>query len=636
MIYYIGTEIPTEETTNAAGVVDSEPIESCSFEYMLNVLKDLTYIQVDTETIENRVYLIQFGNYDNQFVLEWKKLTIKQKGIIKSILEGTTKTKLLQNAKFDYKVMLHEDIRIQNIFDTFLAEQVIHCGKNLIEMSLYSLCLKYCNVTLDKSIRGDIEKVGITRAVIRYAARDVKYLEIIMRGQMNDITTLELERTMELENNVVKAFAEMEFNGIAINTSEWLELNTQAKKDVDAFKLSLDSDLLSIPSMKEHLAKSNKAIQFGLFEEYKIDLNYNSSKQVTQIFKALGAVYNLRQLKEITGVAEKEVEKFKQKVPFIAKYLDFKEKKTELSKYGLKFIQENVTPSGRVHTEFWQIKNTGRVSSNKPNLQNLPRDTQHRNCFKADAGYLIADVDYSSQELALIAEDSNEQIWIDSVNNGWDLHSTVAELTFKDWKANAEPDCEYYKSKQKCKCKKHKEQREKIKTINYALSYGAKAPKIATSLNITVKEAETLITSYFAQTKRLEQHFKTLAAYGTTYLYIRSFKPYRRVRHFEIPPSSKEYAEIERQSMNTRFQATGADMCKQALVNIYNYIHQNNLWDKVKFMLQVHDSIMMQVVEDYAEEWLEIQKRLMVQVNEGMLFKVVVGVDGQLTKYWKK
>jgi DNA polymerase I-like protein with 3'-5' exonuclease and polymerase domains len=88
--------------------------------------------------------------------------------------------------------------------------------------------------------------------------------------------------------------------------------------------------------------------------------------------------------------------------------------------------------------------------------------------------------------------------------------------------------------------------------------------------------------------------------------------------------------------MNTRFQATGADMCKQALVNIYNYIHQNNLWGKVKFMLQVHDSIMMQVVEDYAEEWLEIQKQLMVQVNEGMLFKVVVGVDGQLTKYWKK
>jgi hypothetical protein len=104
-------------------------------------------------------------------------------------------------------------------------------------------------------------------------------------------------------------------------------------------------------------------------------------------------------------------------------------------------------------------------------MQQIPAHTKHRSCFEAREGYSFVSCDFSSQELVLIAEDSQEPVWIEAVQKGWDLHSSVAEMVFKKiWKNAALLDCLYYKTKQKCDCPEHKKLRDKIKTINYALS----------------------------------------------------------------------------------------------------------------------------------------------------------------------
>lgn len=633
------------------GVVDDEEIYEGTFYDMIMFLSDIENIEVDTETINDRVVLIQLGNLEHQYVLEWDTLTQQEKTVIKLILESTKKRKLLQNAKYDYRIMLKEGIRIQNIYDTMLVECVINCGYEDVGYGLNVMGQRYLGISFDKSVRGEIDTAGITKTVIRYASRDVKHLGQIRDKQLEMVDKYDLHRVVELENNVVKAFAEMESNRILVLKNKWTELDKKVRNNLVEFEEELNKDLVAIPNMlKELFGDGKRSVGYGLFAEVTTNINYNSHEQIAKIVKGLANCYKEPKLKALTTTSEKELAKFKVKIPFLRKFIDYKKKQKEKSTYGLKFIKEHLDADDRISTDFWQILNTGRVSSNNPNLQNLPKDTEHRNCFVADEGYLIADGDYSSQELALIAEDSGEEVWINAIKNNWDLHSSVAEVVFgKEWIEGTEADCAYYHaytdkkgnsfpagSKHKCDCKKHKKLRDSIKTVNYCLAYGGSAYKVSSILNIEVKEAEKIIQTYFKAVPKLKKHFDTLATFGIQHLMIRSFKPFRRIRFFTPPLEGKDVGAIQRQAMNTRFQATGADMCKQALVYLYDYIFQNNLWDKVKFMLQIHDSLMFQVREDYAEEWIIIQKELMIKVNELVLNKIVVGVDIKLSKCWQK
>ena len=612
MIYFIGNQTifdpeyyeESHFSIYKGGMIDEEEIYPATFYEMLQYFRDKELIEVDTETINDRVVLIQFGDLERQYVIEWATLTDEERKVVKLVLEGNKKIKVLQNAKYDYRIMLKEGIRIQNIYDTMLVECVINCGYRDVGYGLNDMGQRYLGIQFDKSVRGDINHMGITKTVIRYASRDVKHLSQIREVQLTQVKKYELEMIVDLENNVVKAFAEMEANRIKVDRQMWIDLDKEVRNNIVTFKSELDKQLLAIPKMKEKLfGESKRAIRFSLFDEVDTNINYNSPEQVMRIVKYLGEIYKDNKLKALTTTSEKELAKFKAKIPFLQKFIEYKKKQKEMSTYGLSFIKEHLDSNDTISTDFWQVLNTGRVSSNNPNLQNLPKDTKHRNCFHADEGFLIADGDYSSQELALIAEDSGEKVWINAIKNNWDLHSSVAELVFGDeWKRGTEDICAYYNaytdkkgntypanSKHKCDCKEHKKLRDKVKTVNYCLAYGGSAFKVSSILNIEVKEAEKLIQMYFKAVPTLKKHFDLLANFGVQHYNIRSFRPFRRIRFFSPPIDNKQYGEIQRQAMNTRFQATGADMCKQALVYLYDYIKEHNLWDKVRFMLQIHD-----------------------------------------------
>ena len=167
----------------------------------------------------------------------------------------------------------------------------------------------------------------------------------------------------------------------------------------------------------------------------KINIKWSSPTQVLQVFKEYGL--------DIEKVNAFELSKHKNRV-FVTKYLKYKEQQKVVSTYGKSFLKY-VMKDGKVRTSFWQILNTGRVSSGnkedrKPNMQNIPADNKFRNCFKARDGYSLVSVDYSGQELGIIASGSKDPVWMKAREEEADLHSICADMVFKEKWREADAD----------------------------------------------------------------------------------------------------------------------------------------------------------------------------------------------------
>lgn len=565
MKYLISNNYKPDNSEEAKG------IQLATRKELIEWIKPKTVIELDTETIKNSndaegyVFTFQVGDSENQFVLDCTDE--KNVELAKKILQ-TNKLKILQNAKYDIKWFLKWGINPTNVYDTMLAEMIINLGYKAVGLGLDRISYRYLNVDVSKEIRGQINYLGLTPAVVNYAATDVEYLSRIRLAQLKIIQEKGLERVLELENKVVRVFAEMEHTGIYLNKEKWLEVEKYHKNLVVEKEKELSRYLLSNP------VKKRLHIVIDLFEGEKLsNFNFNSSQQIVKVLNDLGKEKKIKELLNLTSASSGELEKIAYLEPFIKIYLDYKEQITNVAKYGSNFLvtkkvikrkdgseshysYPTINPNtGRVHYDYWQMVETGRVSCGSPNMQQIPSSTMHRSCFEAREGYSFVSCDFSSQELVLIAEDSQEPVWIEATLKGWDLHSTVADMVFKKvWREGAEEGCLYYKEKKKCSCKKHKELRGTMKTINYALSYGAGYNKIAANLRISPQEAKAIIDEYFNTMKALKRTFNTLATFGRKNFYIRTFAPFRRIRNFVKTTDEMELHSIGRQSMNTRYQ----------------------------------------------------------------------------------
>jgi DNA polymerase I-like protein with 3'-5' exonuclease and polymerase domains len=630
---------------------EAKLIKTATEKDLLDWIKDKDIIEIDTETIKNSndsngyVFTFQVGDNDNQYVLDCTESNNIE--LVKSILK-TDKIKVLQNAKYDIKWFLNWGINPTNIYDTMLAEMCINLGYKAVGLSLDKISYRYLNVEVSKEIRGQINYLGLTPAVVNYAATDVEYLSKIREAQLKVIKEKGLEKVVELENKVVRVFAEMESTGIYLNEKKWLEVEKYHKDLVKTKEKELTEYLLN------HKIKKYLYVVLDMFEGEKLQkFNFNSSQQIVNVLNLIGKESKKKQLINLTNANEAELQKIAYLEPFINIYLDYKEQITNVAKYGSNFLltkkkfktkegnestfsYPTINPNtGRVHYDYWQMVETGRVSCNSPNMQQIPAHTKHRSCFEPREGYSFVSCDFSSQELVLIAEDSQEPVWIEAVQKGWDLHSSVAEMVFKKiWKNAAISDCLYYKTKQKCNCPEHKKLRDKIKTINYALSYGAGYNKIAANLRISPDEAKNIINEYFSTMTQLKKIFNTLGKFGKDNFYIRTFSPFRRIRHFVPTTDDSELDSIRRQSMNTRYQGTGADMMKLALVNLYDH-HKTKYGNDVYFILQIHDQVVLEVKDELAEQVLKETITIMRDVSKIMLKTLTVDVDGEISKYWK-
>lgn len=271
------------------------------------------------------------------------------------------------------------------------------------------------------------------------------------------------------------------------------------------------------------------------------------------------------------SVGKIHLNKYSKKYPIVKEYLEYKELKKLVSSYGEKFLRHVNPVSGRVHTTFYQILDTGRISSSGPNLQNIPNEEKRpgfRNCF---IGNLIV-ADYSAQEGRILADRAKEPAMIDFFLNGdGDIHSFVGRNMFK---------CEVSKT-----VNPHLRQQGKI--TNFTIAYGGGAHKIADTFQIPIAEAKKLIDMYYTAFPALKEYFKreqeqatragyilidnvtNRRSYNTKFLHLKQQIDSLKAGGQAIPPSTfatykRQLASMERNAQNYPIQGTGGSMTKLA------------------------------------------------------------------------
>lgn len=359
---------------------------------------------------------------------------------------------------------------------------------------------------------------------------------------------------------------------------------------------------------------------------------------------------------------------------------NYKDSLKLVNTYGQKFLDNHVEPDGKVRTNFNQIIVTGRVSSFRPNMQNIPAkeapkkvadewllknpekslnelNYRYRNAFVCGSDEVFVDSDFTGQELAIIAHISKDPVWFKAIEQGLDLHSICAEMVYGiKWLSAKADNCEYYKiledgtiAKQKCKCPGHKTLRNAVKTVNFGLAYGMGDMGLSNKVKISVPEAKTLIDQYFKTFPSISGTLKFLGEFGVKNGYIQTLSPYFRKRWFpfwKFARSRIDYhlagqhdgtlGEIERASKNQPIQGCGADMMKLAMVYVRRYIVENNMQDKIRIVAQVHDQLTTICRKDVQESWKSTFDQLMQDAAKVIIPSGILKADTQITPYWTK
>jgi DNA polymerase-1 len=617
-------------------------IDQCIDYFIRNNIK---YISIDTETEgfdphTHNILCLQIGNKNEQFVIDTS--TINWILPIKQLLESPTVVCLMHNAKFDLRFLYKHGIDPVNIYDTFLAECVLTTGYTDVErdLSLAGIARDRLNVHLNKSIRGIIHKEKLSERVVRYAAEDIEYLEDIMNLQLQEIKKHGLINILNLENEAVKVFAKMEFYGVPINTTKWKEVAERVRLEKDSIEYKLDKIVYDTGT--KHLPVRNSLTkhcvlytQGSLFddveaEQRKTNINWSSNQQKLNLLtQDLGI--------KTKSVDDKHLRKVKDRhaiVPLLLEYSKFA--KLE-SSFGMNFLKLVNPITKRVHPDYWQILSTGRISVSEPNVNQVPRKGELgqviRSAFEAPEGYLVVGGDYSGMELRIIAELSQDPVWINAFNEGKDLHSVLCSMTFDipielvNERFPYNPDMTY---------------RDVQKTVNFGLSYGMTEFKLSDTLGIDKTTAREIIHKFFTSVPKVDQFLYTLGHLGRTRGYIKTAPPFSRIRWFRdwehAVKSNNEYrlGEIERASKNAPIQGTNGDIIKAALINAQHEIDNTPQFNKVQIILAVYDEIITISPEDIAEEWRPKLQEIMVKAAQIVIKSIPVIAEVKISKYWTK
>ena len=614
-VRFIGTNSPLNDIQTAT-------IQECKA-----YCESKTVLGVDTETEGfdftcKKLIMFQIGDKDRQYVIDTRDVDIEP---LREVLESNKIVKVLHNAKFDYKFIKRwAGISMEEMYDTFLAERVINCGKQDYGYSLARCVERYLGLTLDKETRNKF--IGLagqpfTVDQIQYGANDVVYLLDIREKQLVKIHSLELHNVASLENKVVKVFSEIEYEGLMIDEDKWTAMAEDNVKLAFEQELKLDDMVLAHPL----LTKYRVPVQVDMFapmdEVRKTHINWGSPSQTLALFQNL-----VPNLEDVNG---KKLNKHRYKHKLIDEYIRYKERTKLANAYGTKFFNY-VNCDGKVHTNFSQILDTGRVSSSKPNMQQIPSDNTFRNCFVTEPGWVFVSSDYSSQELNVIAYGSQDPVWLDALERGLDLHGVCADLVFEDKWRSADAD-------------EKKKLRTQIKAINFGLAYGMGPFKLADTLQISKREAEALIEKYFTEFPNIRDFLTKLGTFGTRNGYIRTFKPFKRRRWFDTwypkiwddRSKLQEFGSIERASKNTPIQGSSADMTKLALIYIFDEI-QNNWEGDVKIVMTVHDQIDTVCKQEIAESWAVKMTELMEKAAIKIIPNGLLKADTNISATWEK
>jgi len=332
-----------------------------------------------------------------------------------------------------------------------------------------------------------------------------------------------------------------------------------------------------------------------------MNFNPRSPKQLGEVlFEKLG-LRVAGQKKTASGARstkESELQKMRELHPIIPLILKFREDSKLLSTY-IDVLGEMADQSGRLHAKFNQTgTTTGRLSSEQPNLQNIPARSDEganiRNAFIAEEGYELVALDYSQIELRIAAFLSGDEVLMDIFRNKRDIHTEVASRVF-----HVEPE------------KVDKEMRRRAKVINFGILYGMGVNALKTNLMCERKEAQLFYDEYFKAFSGLARYIDEIKADAARKGYTETL--FGRRRYFAGFSSPMQFvrAEAERQAINAPIQGTSADIIKLAMIRAEDYIKRDGLVSDVRLVMQIHDELVYEVKKGKAEEFSKKVARIM-------------------------
>ncbi len=371
-------------------------------------------------------------------------------------------------------------------------------------------------------------------------------------------------------------------------------------KKMDETGVKIDRAYLSKLSIDYH--KKLDELEKKIWELAGEEFNINSPKQMGVIlFEKLALT--AKGMKKTAGgersTRESELEKLRDLHPIIGLILEYREFQKLLSTY-IDSIPEQLDANDRLHTNLRQMATTtGRMSSTKPNVQNIPIKTELgrniRNAFVAEKGYAFVSIDYSQIELRVAAILSSDEKLLEIFRNGEDVHTAVASQVFGVPFEKVD-----------------KEMRRKAKVINFGIMYGMGVNALRQNLGGTREEAQIFYNEYFAKFTGVAAYLDHIKAEANRKGYTETL--FGRRRYIEGIKSKIPYirAAAERMAINAPIQGTATgDIMKLAMISIDEYIKKQNLGDDVRMLLQVHDELVFEVKKEQVNSVVpEIKKRM--------------------------
>ena len=519
---------------------------------------------------------------------------------LKPHLENGSLKKIGQNLKYDQHVFANYGIALRGIAgDAMLASYIVesHLGHGLDELSERWLGLP--TITYESLCGKGAKQISFADVAVEqateYAAQDADFalrLEAHLRAQMDE-KQLEMYRDMELP--VAQVLFEMERNGVHIDRAE----------------LAAQSSELGAALLK---------LEEQAFQTAGQPFNLNSPKQLQEIlFDKMGIPTKGLKKTASGGISTNEavLEQLAPDYPLPKIILENRSLAKLKSTYTDK-LPEMINPrTGRVHTTYSQaVAITGRLASSNPNLQNIPIRTAEgrrvRRAFTAPAGSLIVSADYSQIELRIMAHLSGDKTLIAAFQNGEDVHRRTAAEVFGIAPENVSP-----------------EQRRYAKTINFGLIYGMGQYGLAKSLGIDNLSAKNFIDRYFARYPGVAEYMQRTKEQAAQQGYVETLFGRRLYLPDIRAKNANARAGAERAAINAPMQGTASDLIKRAMIAVSNRLHSDGLQSKL--IMQVHDELVLEVVESELETVKTMLPKVMAEVAQGRLnvpLLAEVGVGG--------
>lgn len=607
------------------------------------LVKSWLVLSLDIETtgnfsslFEQDIIMLQLSNGQDTIVVDARFNDLK------SIL-SLIKDRLIigHNVKYDAQIIkIKTGVSLYNLWDTMVAAQVLECGldspkghftlescsRRYVNPYLYTLQGNLFMSTITKEIRKTFISAGDTPFIkeqVEYGALDA-FVTYKLYERLKDLLTKEdlLTLVEEVENPFTAVLVDMEIAGVPIDEEMWLANE--------------------VPALK----------RYNLLEEELNELagkviNWNSPKQVAPVMKSLGV--NLTKLDKKTSTVKESVDKLTLEKqahihPVVEKYLAYSKAEKLVTSYGEKFLANVDRNTGRIHSSFMQIMDTGRTSSSGPNMQNIESSYDYRKCFRTtNSERTLVIADYSNQEARILADFANEPKMIEIFKENKDLHLETAKLLYKNDSLT-----------------KASKERKNAKSVNFLMSYGGGASKLANTFNVPISDAKRTLQTYFETFPALKAFFERIGLeaknkgfikhnsvyprksyigfyneFITLYKHISRFRSY----NWDVNPLVLEKygyynSKIQRHAQNYRIQGSAATMSKLACVKIHRALRKAGL--DATLILMIHDEVVVECRKEDALLVKFIVENSMLEASKKLLTHISIPADAIIREDWFK